>query len=75
MNPVKRGPVDNGFAFAFEPLAAMMNLAEIDAVLEKIGEGTIGEGNAAIVFGDLGVALLGDDAPVVEFAHQLAERL
>src|SRR5258706_2859294 len=52
LNPVKRGPIDNGFVFAFEPLAAMMNLAQIDAVLEKIGEGTIGEGNAAIVFGD-----------------------
>src|SRR6266853_6529435 len=56
LNPVKRGPIDNGFVFAFEPLAAMMNLAQIDAVLEKIGEGTIGEGNGAIVFGDLGVA-------------------
>src|SRR6476469_1421538 len=52
-----------------------MDLTEIDAVLEKIGEGTIGEGDRTIEFGDLGFAPLGDDTPVIEFSHQLPERL
>ncbi len=58
-----------------EPFAAMMDFAEIDAVLEKVGEGTVGEGNAAQVLGNLGVAPLGDDASAIEFGHQLAKRL
>ncbi|MCA6111587.1 hypothetical protein J6497_31100 [Bradyrhizobium sp. CNPSo 4026] len=42
--------------FTLEPFAAMMNLAEINAVFQEIGEGTVGEGNAAVEFRDLGVA-------------------
>jgi hypothetical protein len=53
----------------------MMNLTEIDAIFEEVSEGLISEGNAALVFGDLGVPPFGDDAPAVEFSHQLAEGL
>ena len=48
------------------PFAIMMDLAEVDAVLQKMGEGTIGEGDAATKFRDLGVAPFGDDAALVE---------
>ena len=62
MNPFEGRAINDGFVLTLEPFAAMMDFAEIDAVLEKIGEGTIGEGNGAIVFGNFGVAPLGDDA-------------
>jgi hypothetical protein len=67
--------IDDGFVLALEPFAAMTDLVEIDAVLEKVGEGTVGERNGAVVFGDLSLSPLGNDAPAVEFGHQLAERL
>ena len=38
-----------------------------------IGEGTIGEGNSALVFCDFRVAPLGDNAALVEVGHQPAE--
>ena len=50
-------------------------LAEVDAVFQKVGEGTISEGNAAVVFGDLGIPPLGDDAPAVEIRDQFPEDL
>ena len=43
----------------------------IDAVLEKIGEGTAGERNAAQVLDNLGVTPFGDDAPAIESATNL----
>ena len=66
--------VHDRLVLAFEPLAAMMDLAEIDPVLEKVREGTVGEGNAAIVFGDLCIAALSDDAPLVQVSDQAAKR-
>jgi hypothetical protein len=44
-----------------------MHLAEIDPILQEVGEGTVSEGNATLVFCDLGVAPLGDDFPTIEF--------
>jgi hypothetical protein len=58
---------------ALEPFAAVMDFAEIDAVLQEIGEGAIGEGDTALVFLDLGVAALGDDLSLVEFGDQFVE--
>ena len=46
---------------SLEPFAAVMRLANVDAVFKEIGEGTIGKGDAAVVFCDFGVAALGDD--------------
>ena len=53
----------------------MVNLAEIDPVLQEVGEGAVGEGDRTVEFGDFGAAPFGDDASAVEFAHQLAEGL
>ena len=75
LNAVKGRAIDNGVVFALEPLAAVVHLAEVDSVFEEVGEGTIGEGNATIVFGDPGIALLGDDAPAIEIRDQFAEGL
>src|SRR5258706_6045978 len=61
LNPFEGRAIHDGFVLTLEPFAAMMDFAEIDAVLEKVGEGTGGEGNAPVVFGHLGVALFGDD--------------
>ena len=58
---------------ALEPLAVVVNLAEIDAVFQEVGEGTVGEGNATIEFGDLGAAPFRDNAPSIEVGDQLAE--
>ena len=74
LHPVKGGSVEDCRVLSLEPFAAMVGLAEVDAIFEEIGEGTVGEGNAALIFGDLGIASLGDDAPSVEFGNQLAER-
>src|SRR6266404_2379495 len=75
LNPFEGRAINDGFVLTLEPFAAVMNLAKIDAVLEKVGEGTVGKGNAPVVFGHLGVAPLGDDATAIEFGHQLAKRL
>jgi hypothetical protein len=69
LDPVEGCAIDDAFVLALEPLATVMNLTEIDAVLEKIGERTIGESNAAVVFGNLGVAPFGDHAPAIEFGY------
>jgi uncharacterized protein (TIGR04141 family) len=65
LNPVEGRAIDDGFVLALKPLAAVVNLAEIDAVLQEIGEGTVGERNAPVVFGDLGAAPFGDDTPAI----------
>lgn len=52
----------------------MVDLTEVDAILQKIGEGAVGEGDAALVLGDLRIAPLGDNAPAVELGDQFAER-
>src|SRR4029077_11752245 len=51
------------------------NLAEIDAVFQEMGEGTVGKGYATVVFGDLGFATFCDYASPVEISDQLAEGL
>src|ERR1700730_5209277 len=51
----------------------MMYFPDVDAVLEEVGEGAVGEGNAALVFDGLDLAAFGDDFPAVEFGHQFAE--
>jgi hypothetical protein len=58
--------VDNGRVLAGKPLLLVTGLADVDPVLQKIGEGTIGERNSAVKFPHLGVPTLGDDAFVVE---------
>src|SRR2546429_8372889 len=40
-----------------------------------MGEGTVGKGNSAVEFLDLGVPALGDDALSVEILNQLPEAL
>ena len=50
LDPVEGIAVDDGLVLAFEPFAAMADFAEIDAVFKKVGEGAVGEGNAAVVF-------------------------
>src|SRR5882724_6618042 len=66
LNSLERRGIDDGLMFALEPLAVVVNLADIRAVFEEVSEGNIGEGNAAVVFGDFGISSLGDDAPAVE---------
>lgn len=39
LNPLEGRAIDNGFMLALEPLAAVVNLAEIDAVLQEMGRG------------------------------------
>ena len=73
LNPFKGRPVEDGLLFALEPLAAVMNLADVDAVFQEIGEGTVREGDATIVLGDLGVPTLGDDATPIQFGDKFAE--
>ncbi len=75
LNPVEGRAINDGFVLTLELFAAVVDFAEIDTILEKVGEGTVGEGNAPVVFGDLGAAPFRDDAPAIEFGHQLAERL
>ncbi len=59
---------------SLEPLATMMGLANVDPVLEEVGEGAIGEGGASPIFGDLGVATFGDDFLPIKLSDELAER-
>ena len=47
-----------------------MNLANVDSVLQEISEGPVGEGNAAVVLGDLGVPALRNDATPVQFSNK-----
>ena len=75
LDPVEGLAIDDGLVLAFEPLAAVVNLPKIDAIFEEVGEGTVGEGNAPLVLGDLGATPLGDDASPVEISDQFTERL
>jgi hypothetical protein len=50
----------------------VVNLANVDAVFQEIGEGPVGERDATVVFGDLGVPALGDDAAAVQLGDKLA---
>ena len=75
LNPVEGRAIEDGFVLALEPLAAVVNLANIDAVLEEVGEGTVGKGNGSVVFRDFGVPSLGNNAPSVQIRDELAERL
>src|ERR1700738_5635879 len=60
---------------AREPFVLVSGFADVDAVLQEVGEGTVGEGYPAVVFPDLGIPALGDDAPAVEILHQLPKTL
>jgi hypothetical protein len=71
---IKRGSVEDRRVLSLEPFAAMVDLAEVDAIFEEIGEGTVREWNAALIFGDLGSASLGDNASSVQFGDQPAKR-
>ena len=67
--------VQDGRLFPFERFTSVMNLTNVDAVLQQIGEGTIGEGDAAAAFRDFSIASLGDDTPAVElFDEQQLDR-
>src|SRR4029453_5963141 len=71
----KRRAIYDGFVLAFEPLAAMMDLTEVDPVFQEISEWTVGEGNATLVLSDLGAASFSHDASRIEIRDQFAERL
>jgi hypothetical protein len=73
LNLVEYLPVEDGPLFALEPFAGVMNLADVDTVLQEIGEWAVGEGDTAIIFGDRGVPALGDDATPVQFGNKFAE--
>src|SRR6478735_2506525 len=51
----------------------MAGFADINPVLQDVGEGPISEGNAAPIFGRVGVAAFGDNAEAAEFSDQFAE--
>src|SRR5262249_9495700 len=74
LNLVKGLPIEDRCVLSLEPFAAVMGFAKVDPVLEEIGEGAVGEGDAALVFRDLGVAPLGDNVPAVKLGDQFAER-
>src|SRR6476620_1737038 len=44
-------PIENRLVLSLEPFSAVMGLADIDAVFQEVGEGTVSEGNATIVLG------------------------
>jgi hypothetical protein len=75
LHAIEHLSVQDGFVLAVEPFSAVVNLAEIDPVLQKIGERTISEGNAAVVLGNFGNTPFGDDAPAVEIGSEFAEGL
>ena len=74
LNTVKCRAVNDRLMLSLEPFAGIMGFADIDAVLEEVGEGTIGERNAALKLRDFGIATLGHNLPAVEFTDELAER-
>lgn len=51
----------------------MLHLAKVNAILQDMGEGTIGERDAAAIFRYFDVTTFGDDAPTVEILDQPAE--
>src|SRR6476659_7006875 len=65
--------VKNSFVLSLEPFAGVMGLADVDAVLQEVGEGAVGEGNPAPVFCNFGLAVFGDNLAAIQFGHQLAE--
>src|ERR1700761_1929176 len=75
LSPLERLTVKDRPMLAFEPLSIVMHFTNVDAVLQKVGEGAVGKGNATLVFCGLCVTSLGDDFSAIELGHQLAEGL
>jgi len=75
LDPVKGRAVDDSLVLAREPLAGVVNLAEINPVLEKVREETVGEGDATVILDYLGRTSLRDNTSPVEVRDQLAEGL
>ena len=63
LNLFKGLSVDDGRVLAREPFVLVSGLADVEAVLQEVGEGTVSEGYPAVPFLDFGIAALGDDAP------------
>jgi hypothetical protein len=61
--------VENRSVFARIPFAGVMHFPKINAVLQKMGEGSIGEGNAALILRDFGITCLGNNASAVEILN------
>ena len=74
LHAVEGWAVQDRFMLSLEPFAAVMSFANVDPILEEVGEGTVGEWNATLIFRDLGFAAFGDDFPAIEFGDELAER-
>jgi hypothetical protein len=62
LDPVKGPAVNYGLVLSLEPFTAIVNLANIGAIFEEVGERTVGEGNSAVVFRDLCISPLSDNA-------------
>jgi hypothetical protein len=58
LNPLERLTVKDSLVLALEPLSAVMHFTDVDPVLQKVGEGTVGKGNASLVFCTLCVTCL-----------------
>src|SRR5712671_2651810 len=54
-------PVKDSFMLSLEPFAGVMSLADVNAVLQEVGEGAVGEGYPAPVFCNFGLAAFGDN--------------
>ena len=74
MRKVKSLTIEYCGVFSFEPFAAMVHFAEINPIVKEIAERARCEGNAALVFCDLGVAAFGDDFAAIKFANELSNR-
>src|SRR5258705_3066200 len=61
------------FMLPLEPFAGVMGLADVNAVLQEVGEGAVGEGYPAPEFCNFGLAAFGDNLAAIQFGHQLAE--
>jgi hypothetical protein len=69
LHPLEGWAVEDRLMFSLEPFSVVMHLADVNAVLEKVGEGTISERNAALVSYNFCVPPLGDDFPAIEFSY------
>jgi hypothetical protein len=73
LHPLEGRSIEDRLLFSFEPFSVVMHLADVNSVLEKVGEGTIRERNAAVIFCDFRVTSLGNDFPAIQFSYKLAE--
>src|SRR5258708_38441692 len=73
LDGLEQVPIDNGRLLALEDLTLKRHVADIEAIVEQMGEWSARERDAAYGLAGLERPHLGDDAPLAQVRHEQIE--